>query len=76
MILYICIHEQLYENRTNLRRNQKNFCFFSCRYTEAEIRTGLGPALEEFLHEHEDTWRIARKDENNNGLTVLQRVDA
>ena len=44
------------------------------RYTEEEIRTGLGPALEEFLQAHAAEWVVARKDENNNGLTVLQRV--
>ena len=37
-----------------------------------EIRKGLWPAVAEFLEEHPE-WKVERRDQHNNGLTVLSR---
>ena len=39
-----------------------------------EIRKGLWPAVEEFLQSHPE-WKIELRLTNNNGLTVLSRVE-
>lgn len=36
---------------------------------------GLQPAIDEFLAEHAGEWRLVRQYTNNNGLTVLGRVE-
>lgn len=41
---------------------------------EAEIRKGLWPAVEEFVAKYED-WVIFYRFTNNNGLTVLRRIE-
>jgi hypothetical protein len=41
-------------------------------YPEIEIRTGLGPAIAEFLVAHPE-WVVEHKYTHNNGLTVLAR---
>ena len=41
---------------------------------ETEDGPGLWPAIEEFLAQNEH-WVIAEKYENNNGLTVLRRIN-
>lgn len=38
-----------------------------------EICRGLWPAIEEFLYEHKE-WKLLKRYENNNGLTILERV--
>lgn len=43
--------------------------------THKEVCTGLAPAIDAFLQEHGETWKIHKTFENNNGLVVLQRVD-
>jgi hypothetical protein len=45
----------------------------SSGYPEEEIRTGLKPALDEFLAAHPE-WQVKEVFTNNNGLTVLKRV--
>jgi hypothetical protein len=40
-----------------------------------EITKGLQPAIDEFLYEHPE-WRVKCKYTNNNGLTILERMDA
>jgi len=42
-------------------------------FSEADIRTGLGKALKEFLATHHD-WRACEVFTNCNGLTILERV--
>ncbi len=37
---------------------------------------GLWNAVEEFLEEHKSTWKLLERRENNNGLTVLERLRA
>ena len=39
-----------------------------------EIKKGLWPAVEDFLSENED-WILKKRYTNNNGLTILERVD-
>lgn len=39
-----------------------------------EITRGLWPAVEEFLAEHENEWKLHERYTNNNGLTILKRV--
>jgi hypothetical protein len=41
---------------------------------EEEIRKGLWPAVAEFLEEHPE-WEIDQRYTNNNGLTILIRLD-
>lgn len=43
-------------------------------YTLKEVTTGLLPAIEEFLNEHTE-WVIERVFTNNNGLTILKRLN-
>ena len=38
-----------------------------------EIRKGLWPAIDEFLHSHPE-WRLKERFTNCNGLTILERV--
>lgn len=40
---------------------------------DGTIKRGLWPAVEEFLAGNQD-WTVAEKFENNNGLTVLERM--
>ena len=42
---------------------------------ESEILLGLWPAIEEFLEAHPE-WTLHERFTNNNGLTILKRVDA
>ena len=42
--------------------------------TETNLPKGLWPAIEEFLY-HNKNWIIWEKKPNNNGLTVLKRLD-
>ena len=42
-------------------------------FSEHDIRTGLWPAVEEFLRRADGEWRLARRWHNNNGLTLLVR---
>jgi hypothetical protein len=39
-----------------------------------EIRLGLGPAINEFIASHPE-WKLDKKFINNNGLTILKRVN-
>lgn len=43
-------------------------------YPEDEIRIGLWPAVEKFLNENKDAWRLKQRFTNNNGLTILERI--
>lgn len=43
------------------------------KFSEADIKTGLQKAINEFLAAHND-WRIKEVFTNNNGLTILARV--
>jgi hypothetical protein len=42
---------------------------------EAELRLGLWPAVEEFLAAHQKEWVLQQRYTNNNGLTVLKRIN-
>jgi hypothetical protein len=42
--------------------------------TETNLPKGLWPAIEEFLY-HNRNWIIWEKKPNNNGLTILKRID-
>lgn len=46
----------------------------SSGYPEDEIAKGLWPAVEEFLQAHPE-WVLVHRYTNNNGLTVLKRVN-
>lgn len=43
-------------------------------FTKEEIEKGLWPAVEEFLAE-EKSWYLIKRYENNNGLTILKRIN-
>lgn len=43
-------------------------------FTSEELTQGLWRAVEEFLLAHPDTWKLLRRYNNNNGLTILQRI--
>ena len=45
-------------------------------YAKADIERGLQPAIDEFIQAHYDEWRVERVDRNNNGLTVLARIQS
>ena len=38
------------------------------------VNKGLMPVLQNFLEQNRDTWEIMAKFDNNNGLTVLERI--
>jgi hypothetical protein len=40
-----------------------------------EITKGLWPAIEEFLAENVGTWELIKRYTNNNGLTIIKRID-
>jgi hypothetical protein len=42
--------------------------------SETNLPKGLMPAIEEFLY-HNKNWVIWEKKANNNGLTVLKRIN-
>ena len=44
------------------------------KYTEEDFKTGLLPAVGQFIAEHPD-WQIWEHKENNNGLLILKRFD-
>jgi hypothetical protein len=44
-------------------------------WPQEEITKGLWPAIEEFLHEHSNEWSILARYINNNGLTILKRIN-
>jgi hypothetical protein len=44
-------------------------------FPEEEVSKGLGPAIVEFLTENSETWRLREHYKNNNGLTILERID-
>lgn len=48
-------------------------CIIRTGYTYKEITTGLWPAVQEFLEDHPE-WALKARYQNNNGLTVLERV--
>jgi hypothetical protein len=41
-----------------------------------EILKGLWPAVDEFLAENKDEWVLHKRYTNNNGLTILKRVNS
>jgi len=41
---------------------------------ETNLPKGLWPAIEEFLY-HNRNWVIVEKKTNNNGLTILKRIN-
>lgn len=43
-------------------------------YPKEEIAKGLWPAIEDFLKAHSE-WKIKERFTNNNGLTILERVN-
>jgi predicted O-methyltransferase YrrM len=43
-------------------------------FPEAEIRRGLWPAIDEFVKANGSEWRIRARYHNNNGLTILERI--
>jgi hypothetical protein len=42
-------------------------------YPIEEITRGLWPAVQEFLEDHPE-WKLEKRYENNNGLTILARA--
>jgi hypothetical protein len=40
-----------------------------------EITKGLWPAIEEFLAENVGTWELIKRYTNNNGLTIIKRIE-
>ena len=44
-------------------------------FTIQEVTTGLWPAVEEFLQANSQSWRLEMRLTNNNGLTVLKRIN-
>lgn len=40
-----------------------------------EINRGLWPAVDEFLRKHENSWELMKRYTNNNGLTILKRIN-
>lgn len=43
-------------------------------FTKYELETGLWPAVEDFLKTNQN-WMIEKRYVNNNGLTILKRID-
>lgn len=46
----------------------------STGFTESELKRGLWEAVTEFLTTNSTTWKLQHRYENNNGLTVLERI--
>jgi len=43
-------------------------------YSVKDLCTGLQPAIDEFLDSHKDEWVVKEIFDNNNGLTILERI--
>ena len=55
-----------------MENNAASFASFEESY-QTENKTGLMPAVNEFLEANKE-WYIYRQYTNNNGLTILKRV--
>jgi hypothetical protein len=44
-------------------------------FPEEEISKGLGPAIVEFVTNNSETWCLKEHYKNNNGLTILERIN-
>lgn len=73
---YIIMHDTtidaLYGESIRCKHDIKTEAFV-CGYPESEIRKGIWPAIEEFIHDNPH-WVIHERFENNNGLTILKRI--
>lgn len=74
---YIIMHDTTVDGVTSeLTRNRWDLAKYMERtgFTEYELTQGLWKAVEEFLEENSTSWRLLHRYENNNGLTVLERI--
>ena len=74
---YIIMHDTTVDDYLgeNLRRGWDiNKDSLLSGYPVEEIGKGLWPAVEEFLEQHKDEWRLKHRYENCNGLTILERI--
>lgn len=65
---YICLHDTTSYEFENEGFNSDHS--FGGELT----KQGLWPAVEEFLHEQSGTWILRERYTNNNGFTILERV--
>lgn len=73
---YIILHDTMIDaDKGEANRLKQNYILLSqiSRIPIDEILNGLRPAIEEFLIKNPE-WKIKEVFENNNGLTVLERI--
>jgi len=74
---YIIMHDttvdEIYGENIRMNCNIKELQKKSC-FTEEELTTGLKRAIDEFLIENSN-WKLKEKFTNNNGLTILEKVN-
>lgn len=76
---FIVMHDTFIDGPANTSeaiRNQWNIPKMSeeLGYSIEDLSTGLQPAIDEFIALHPNEWIVKRVYENNNGLTILERV--
>ncbi|MCB1712717.1 MAG: hypothetical protein KDH96_09665 [Candidatus Riesia sp.] len=62
---YIIVHDTEIFKDKDIRINYRN---------EESPGRGLMTAINDFLNEHSEDWRIKKHYTNNNGLTILERI--
>jgi hypothetical protein len=64
------IHSESVRNKHDLQQKMSDYDF-----SYEDVTVGLGRAIDEFIIEHPE-WKVIEKLTNNNGLTVLERVNS
>jgi|TARA_R110001592_G_scaffold104658_1_gene294386 hypothetical protein len=65
---YICFHDTtLFEYKDEPLHHENS-------WGKETSGKGIWPAIEEFLEENKNTWRLKERFTNNNGLTIIERI--
>ena len=65
---YICFHDTtLYEFIDESKGHENT-------WEGQSSERGIWPAIEEFLEENKNIWRLKERFKNNNGLTIIERI--
>jgi hypothetical protein len=70
---YICFHDTTsYEFRDEV--NIEHQPDYSKILNTVSQKTGLWPAIEEFLNQNQNVWVLKERFTNNNGFTIIERI--
>ena len=65
---YICFHDTtLFEYKDEPLHHENS-------WGKETSGKGIWPAIEEFLEENKNTWRLKERFTNNNGFTIIERI--